>query len=91
MTRFRHMQPHLIISGAAIREERIRKGLSVQELADKAGLSAGGLHRIEGGLRRAPHMASVRALSAALEVDISAFLREAPPAATPEAAHAPVA
>jgi transcriptional regulator with XRE-family HTH domain len=85
------MRPHLIVSGAAIREHRLRKGLSVQELADKAGLSYGGLYRMETKVRQ-PNMASVRKVAAALGIEIAELLREEPPpAAAVEGATVPAA
>lgn len=90
MTRFAYMPPNLIISGAAIREHRLRKGLSVQELADKAGLSHGGLHRMETKVRQ-PTMASVRKVAAALGIEISELMREEPAPAPAVVVDAPTA
>lgn len=77
------MGPALIISGAAIREHRLRKGLSVQELADLAGLSYGGLYRMETKVRQ-PNMASARKVAAALGIEMADLMREVTP--TPAAA-----
>jgi len=58
--------------GATLKTLRERSGLSQSQLADKAGLSAGGIAQLETG-RREPSWATVQAIAAALGVDCTAF------------------
>lgn len=52
--------------GWQLRRFRERSGLTQEELAERAGLSAQGISALERGLRRHPHPPTVRALAAAL-------------------------
>lgn len=66
---------------ARLRELREAKGLTRQELADKAGMKIGGIRDLEQGLRR-PLWDTAVALAQALGVNCLAFLEE--PASKPE-------
>jgi predicted ATPase/transcriptional regulator with XRE-family HTH domain len=55
--------------GAALRRLREASGLSQEELAERAGLSARGVAALERGDRRRPYPHTVRALADALELD----------------------
>src|SRR5262245_9072238 len=52
--------------GTSLRRQRIAAGLTQEELADRAGLSARGIQDLERGVRRTPHPETVRRLAAAL-------------------------
>jgi transcriptional regulator with XRE-family HTH domain len=49
-----------------LRQHRVAAGLSQEELAERAGLSARAISDLERGLRRAPHRPTVALLAAAL-------------------------
>lgn len=53
-----------------IREYREKRGLKLQELADKAGISAGYLSHLERGERDNPSTEVMESISAALNVSI---------------------
>ena len=55
--------------GTALRRLRLAAGLTQEELAERAGLTAKGVSALERGERRRPYPHTVRALSAALELD----------------------
>ncbi|RYG98706.1 MAG: XRE family transcriptional regulator [Alphaproteobacteria bacterium] len=57
----------------ALKEERIRKGISQQRLAETAGLSRTGLRHIE-SLQTSPTLHSLLLLAKALEVDFAPLL-----------------
>ena len=57
-----------ILLGERVRSLRWRKGLSQEELALEAGISAGVISMAESGRR--PHPGTLRKLAAALEVDV---------------------
>jgi predicted ATPase/DNA-binding XRE family transcriptional regulator len=54
--------------GTRLRRYRERRGLTQEELAERAGLSAQGISALERGLRNRPHPPTVRALAEALEL-----------------------
>ncbi len=54
--------------GSQLRSFRERSGLTQEELAERAGLSAQGISALERGLRRHPYPLTVRALAGALEL-----------------------
>ena len=56
-----------------LREWRERRGLSVRELAEKAGVGFSTVHRIEVG-RMSPTIALLEKLAKALRVDVQDFL-----------------
>jgi predicted ATPase/transcriptional regulator with XRE-family HTH domain len=53
---------------ARLRQSRERAGLSQEELAERAGISANAISALERGVRRHPYPATVRALADALEL-----------------------
>ncbi|WP_296197033.1 XRE family transcriptional regulator [uncultured Microbacterium sp.] len=63
--------------GAAVREARKRLGLSVQALAEKAGVSFGLVSQLERGLGN-PSLASIQRLAGALGIPTSQLLDEPP-------------
>src|SRR5215211_2770192 len=54
--------------GEQLRGFRERTGLTQEELAERAGLSAQGISALERGLRRRPYLPTVRALAEALDL-----------------------
>ena len=52
----------------ALRQHRLARGLTQEELAERAGLSVRAVSDLERGVKRAPRPASVRLLAAALEL-----------------------
>jgi predicted ATPase/DNA-binding XRE family transcriptional regulator len=56
--------------GDLLRRHRVAAGLSQDELAERAGLSARGISDLERGLRRAPHRHTVAALADALSLTV---------------------
>ena len=54
--------------GASLRGYRLSAGLTQEELAERAGLSARGIQDLERGVRRAPHADTARRLASALEL-----------------------
>lgn len=54
--------------GARLRRARLAAGLTQEELAERAGLSARGIQDLERGLRATPQRETVRRLAAALGV-----------------------
>jgi transcriptional regulator with XRE-family HTH domain len=61
--------------GQVVREFRKRAGLGTSELARRAGLSPGMVSKIENGAI-SPSLASIRALSRALQVPVTSLFRE---------------
>ena len=61
--------------GRQVREYRIKLGMTVADLARQAGLSAGMLSKIENG-GTSPSLATLQAMSAALNVPVTAFFRK---------------
>lgn len=61
--------------GAGIRSERVRQGLRLTHLAERAGLSASALSQIERGITD-PSIGSLRRIASALEVPFFQFLIE---------------
>jgi len=58
----------VVYIGDRLKTLRIRRALTQQELADRAGVSSNALNRIE--LNKAePHMSTLRKLAKALDVD----------------------
>lgn len=73
------MRSNLTPSHRAIRNLRLKRGLSVPELAAAAGITASALNRIEKGVRTTgPRMDTLRNLAAALEVSVEDLLEEVP-------------
>src|SRR5690348_11418176 len=73
-------------SGALLRRRREELGLSQRALAARAGTSPGTVGRLEQGRARAPHLATIRRLAAALGVAperLVAWAGAAPAAARP--------
>ena len=63
----------VVYIGDRLKNLRIRRALTQQELADRAGLSSNALNRIE--LDKAePHMSTLRKLAKALDVDPTELL-----------------
>src|SRR4051812_14673870 len=54
--------------GEVLRRYRIAAGLSQEELAERAGLSLRGVSDLERGVRRLPHLETVRLLADALQL-----------------------
>jgi predicted ATPase/DNA-binding XRE family transcriptional regulator len=78
--------------GATLRRHRIAAGLTQEELAERAGLSARGIQDLERGARRSPHAATVRRLSEALgQVDLDGLAGPEPPPAIGRASSLPIA
>jgi transcriptional regulator with XRE-family HTH domain len=83
----RHQLPEISIEaqlcsfGARLRELRLRRGLTLDDLADRSGLSKGFLSRLESGGRQAS-ISAVLTLSRIFEVSL-AFLFESPLAVEP--------
>jgi transcriptional regulator with XRE-family HTH domain len=61
--------------GSQVRRYRKQFGLTVAELADRAALSSGMLSKIENG-NTSPSLATLRALSIALNVPVTALFRQ---------------
>src|SRR5215203_4464452 len=71
----------------ALRQLRTAAALSQEDLAERAGLSLRGVSDLERGLRRAPHLSTVRMLADALELspaDRQALLAAARPETLPD-------
>lgn len=60
--------------GDVVRGGRLRKGLSLRDLADRTGIDYSRLSRMETGTRPAPDLASLRELSRTLDLDLSDLL-----------------
>ncbi len=69
-------EQELIALGVAIRRQRHVKGLTIEALTRKAGMSAGHLGRIERGHGN-PRLETLYALAAALDIPASVLFREA--------------
>ena len=72
---------------AVLRQLRTSAALSQEELAERAGLSPRGISDLERGVRRAPHLTTVRLLADALALDSTEWqllLAAARPARLPE-------
>lgn len=67
--------------GIKLKELRTAAGLTQAALAEKAGVSKGGIANIEQGIRE-PVWSTIVALAAALGVDCSAFQQSPPTAET---------
>ena len=74
---------------ALIRERRTQLGLTLQELADRSGLSTAFLSQAERG-KTTPSLVSVLKLAEALEVDISYFVTPPEPGSLVRRADGPV-
>lgn len=64
------MNDDLIVLGGRLREIRKKKGLTLQQLAERTGLTAGLLSKIE-NLRTSPSLSVLSDLAKALDTDIS--------------------
>ena len=65
----------VVYIGDKLKNLRIRRALTQQELADRAGVSSNALNRIE--LNKAePHMSTLRKLAQALDVDPTELVGE---------------
>ena len=65
----------VVYIGDKLKNLRIRRALTQQELAERASISSNALNRIE--LNKAePHMSTLRKLAKALNVDPSEFIGE---------------
>jgi transcriptional regulator with XRE-family HTH domain len=65
----------VVFIGDRLKNLRIRRALTQQELADRAGVSSNALNRIE--LNKAePHMSTLRKLAEALDVDPTELVEE---------------
>jgi transcriptional regulator with XRE-family HTH domain len=65
----------VVYIGDRLKNLRIRRALTQQELAERAGISSNALNRIE--LNKAePHMSTLRKLAKALDVDPSELIGE---------------
>jgi transcriptional regulator with XRE-family HTH domain len=61
-----------IVVGKKIKEIRKKKSLTIQDLAEKAGVSVGHISRLENGLK-SPTISTLERLSKALDVPIVYF------------------
>jgi len=61
--------------GRQVREYRVKLGMTVADLARQAGLSAGMLSKVENG-GASPSLATLQAMSRALNVPVTAFFRK---------------
>src|ERR1700738_5207861 len=77
--------------GLALRRHRVAAGLTQEELAERAGLSARGIQDLERGARRPPRQDTVRRLAAALARTDAEPSPRRPPEAERRAAALPVA
>jgi transcriptional regulator with XRE-family HTH domain len=65
----------VVYIGDRLKTLRVRRALTQQELADRAGVSSNALNRIE--LNKAePHMSTLRKLAKALDVDPTELVGE---------------
>ena len=81
----KHQDPHAtsgakentleVAIGRQVREYRAKLGMTVADLSRQAGLSAGMLSKIENG-GTSPSLATLQALSGALNVPVTAFFRK---------------
>lgn len=58
----------MVLSGERLRKARIRRFLSQQNLADKAGTTEATVNRLENGLQRA-RLRTIRKLAVALDIE----------------------
>jgi transcriptional regulator with XRE-family HTH domain len=65
----------VVYIGDRLRTLRIRRALTQQELAEKAGISKNALNRIERS-KAEPHMSTLRKLAQALNVDPTELVGE---------------
>jgi transcriptional regulator with XRE-family HTH domain len=56
--------------GHLLREFRLALNLSQEALAERAGLSTGGISALERGIRRAPHRVTIALLTSALDLSV---------------------
>lgn len=68
----------LVFDPNRVRNTRIRRGLSRNEVADATGIRHGVLHNIESGMRAEPHMATLRKLAELYGVEVVDFYAEVP-------------
>src|SRR5215217_6959773 len=67
--------------GSLVRQRRKALGLTQEELARRASLSLGVVHRLEAGTIRDPHYSTLEAMAGALGVDVAELLRDPVPLA----------
>jgi transcriptional regulator with XRE-family HTH domain len=65
--------------GSLVRQRRKALGLTQEELARRASLSLGVVHRLEAGRIRDPHYSTLEAMAGALGVDVGELLRDTYP------------
>jgi transcriptional regulator with XRE-family HTH domain len=65
----------VVYIGDRLKNLRIRRALTQQELADRAGVSSNALNRIEQN-KAEPHMSTLRKLAKALDVDPTELVGE---------------
>lgn len=58
------------ISAGALREQRITRGLSCSQLADKSGVDISVIYKLENGKTTRPRMDTLRMLAEALGVEV---------------------
>ena len=63
----------VVYIGDRLKNLRVRRALTQQELADRAGISSNALNRIERS-KAEPHMSTLRKLAKALDVDPTELL-----------------
>ena len=64
----------VVYIGHRLKDLRIRRALTQEELAEKAGLGKNTVNRMERNLTE-PHMSTVRKLAKALDVDPAALVK----------------
>jgi len=72
------MSVTLVFDHNLVRNVRIRRGLSREEVAESIGITHGVLRNIEAGMRSEPHMRTLRKLAAHYGVEVADFYAEVP-------------
>src|SRR5215217_3648870 len=88
------MSPTTTTFAELLRQLRTAASLSQEDLAERAGLSLRGISDLERGLRRAPHLSTVRMVADALALgpdDRKSLLSAARPETLPDSAAGPFA
>lgn len=70
--------------GGFIKQEREKKGMTVGDLAEKAGVSASYINRIEKGARNTPSAKIVERIARALEIPLEVFFTAIAAQETPQ-------